>query len=93
MISVGGARTAPPTPPAAAHTVALSIAGDGAIFFGTSRIEDDKLPMMLRAIMTRDRDAQLVLHVDRSVPHARVIFVIDQAKQAGLTRIALATGD
>jgi biopolymer transport protein ExbD len=47
---------------------------------------------MLRDIADRDKEAKVVIHADQDVAYARVVFVLDQAKAAGLRRIAFGTG-
>lgn len=46
---------------------------------------------MLRDIADRDKDSKVVIHADEDVPYARVVFVLDQAKAAGLRKIAFGT--
>jgi biopolymer transport protein ExbD len=45
----------------------------------------------LRAVVAHDRNAKLLINADKDVAYARVMFVIDTAKKAGLTSIALGT--
>lgn len=44
-----------------------------------------------RAAKAKDRELRAVIQADGAVPHRRVIAVMDQLKQAGLTRIAFGT--
>lgn len=67
------------------------IASKGEIFVGAQRIADDALPGKLREIARGDPSTQVVLQVDKAVPYARVVFVMDHAQQAGLKQIALST--
>jgi biopolymer transport protein ExbD len=55
------------------------------------RIADDALPGKLRELARRDPNTQVVIQADKAVPYARVVFVMDHAKQAGLKQIALRT--
>jgi biopolymer transport protein ExbD len=56
---------------------------------GGDRVSDDALLAKLRVIASRDKAAELVIAADKSVPYARAVFVLDQAKQAGLTKISI----
>jgi biopolymer transport protein ExbD len=92
MISGGAPSTAPPPgtgSPSKAPAIVVTIASKGEIFVGAKRIADEELERSLRELAARDKDTQLVIRTDASVPHARVVFVMDHAKKAGLSRIAL----
>ena len=58
---------------------------------GGARVSDDALLAKLRVLASRDKAAELVIVADKSVPYARAVFVLDQAKQAGLTKISIST--
>jgi biopolymer transport protein ExbD len=94
VISGGGSSTTPP--PATGSTVQapriiVTIASKGEILVGGSLVDDAALPGKLRALATRNKDTQLLIEADKSVPYARVVFVLDHAKRAGLTLVLLAT--
>jgi biopolymer transport protein ExbD len=93
---ISGGSTVRLPPPSTGTTVQaprimLSIASKGAIFIGGELISDAALPRTLRDLASRSKDTQLVIAADKNVPYARVVFVLDHATQAGLTRIAFAT--
>jgi biopolymer transport protein ExbD len=46
---------------------------------------------LLRAAYARDKTTQVVLQADRGVPHGRVVDLMERAKHAGLTRLAIGT--
>jgi biopolymer transport protein ExbD len=68
----------------------LTIASKGELFLDSRPISDDALPRTLRDLASRSKDTQLVIRVDKNVTSGRVVYVMDHAKQAGLTRISLA---
>ncbi len=47
---------------------------------------------MLRDIAAHDKESKILIHADQDVPYARVVFVLDQAKAAGLRKIAFSAG-
>lgn len=78
-----------PAAPAAARQVVLTIASQGELSLDARPISDDALPRTLRDVASRSKDTQLVIRADKNATAGRVVHVMDQAQQAGLTRIAL----
>jgi biopolymer transport protein ExbD len=54
----------------------------------SARVSDDALLVKLRALASRDKAAELVVVADKATPHARITFLLEQAKKAGLMKIA-----
>ena len=91
MIGGGSAITLPPASrPAPTPRIVVSIASKGEIFVGGELVTDAALPAKLRALASRNKAAELVIAADKRTPYARVTFVLDHAKQAGLLRVSLA---
>lgn len=79
-----------PVPAAAAPPLQVLVLSDGGVIFGDAPMSDDDLAYELRKRFDSSGDTQqVVLAADERVPHARVVQLIDLAKQAGFTRIAL----
>ncbi len=57
---------------------------------GTS-IPDDQIDNMFRRAFLDDKNTQVVIQADKGVQHGRVVNVMERAKQAGLTRLAIGT--
>jgi biopolymer transport protein ExbD len=55
-----------------------------------SPVTDADLDRLFRDAFARDRETQVILRPQSDVPHARVVDVIERAKAAGLTRMAIA---
>ncbi|HWU87763.1 MAG TPA: biopolymer transporter ExbD [Kofleriaceae bacterium] len=94
VISGGVTSTTPPprdSSPAEVPAIAIAITKRGEIFLGGARLDDAALAGRLRDLAARDKDARVVIQADRDVAYGRVVFVLDQAKQAGLRRISFAT--
>lgn len=63
---------------------------------GRIRVEDQpyalaQLPTTFKTQASLNPDAELLLHVDRSVSYGDVMAVVDAARQAGLTRVVFLT--
>jgi biopolymer transport protein ExbD len=88
VISGGGTSVSPPPsrtqPTTQAPRILVSISSKGEIFVGSAQVADDALPRMLRDRAAGHKDTVLVIKADRSVSAARINFVADRAKEAGL---------
>jgi biopolymer transport protein ExbD len=73
-------------------SLVLVIPLQGDIDVGGKRIPDGELDNLFRAAFTRDKNTQVVLKADKGVPHGRVVNLMERAKQAGLSRLAIGTG-
>ena len=67
----------------------IPIAGDVSV--GGKLMKDDQLDAVFHAAFQRDKATQVVLKADRGVAHGRVVNIMERAKQAGLTHLAIGT--
>lgn len=67
----------------------IPLSGDVAV--GGKLMKDDQLDALFQAAFQRDKATQVVLKADRGVAHGRVVNLMERAKQAGLTRLAIGT--
>jgi biopolymer transport protein ExbD len=75
--------------PAAPSSVSLVLTAQGEVFFQNRRLAGEDLIQALRAQAVRDPDTRLVLSADASIPHGKVVELLDLARQAGITKAAL----
>jgi biopolymer transport protein ExbD len=73
-------------------SLVLVIPLQGEIDVGGKRIPDTEIDNLFRAAFTRDKNTQVVLKADKGVQHGRVVNLMERAKQAGLSRLAIGTG-
>ncbi len=73
-------------------SLVLVIPLQGDIDVGGKRIADGDIDNLFRAAFTRDKNTQVVLKADKGVQHGRVVNLMERAKQAGLSRLAIGTG-
>ncbi len=73
-------------------SLVLVIPLQGDVDVGGKRIADGDIDNLFRAAFTRDKTTQVVLKADKGVPHGRVVNIMERAKQAGLSRLAIGTG-
>jgi biopolymer transport protein ExbD len=77
-------------PSKASLVIVIPVTGD--VDVGGKRIADTEIDNLFRAAFTRDKNTQVVLKADKGVQHGRVVNLMERAKQAGLTRLAIGTG-
>ncbi len=77
-------------PSKASLVLIIPITGD--VDVGGKRIPDGELDNLFRAAYSRDKNTQVVLKADKGVQHGRVVNLMERAKQAGLSRLAIGTG-
>lgn len=76
-------------PAKASLVLVIPLTGD--VDVGGKRIADGELDNLFRAAFARDKNTQVVLKADKGAPHGRVVNLMERAKQAGLTRLAIGT--
>lgn len=73
----------------ASLVIVIPLQGD--VDVGGKRISDADIDNLFRAAFSRDKNTQVVLKADKGVQHGRVVNIMERAKQAGLTRLAIGT--
>jgi biopolymer transport protein ExbD len=73
------------------QTVRLSVDAQGAYYWNERRIEDQELPMLLKAAAARDPQPDLHIRGDKEVRYERVAKALAAAQQAGLRKIGFVT--
>jgi biopolymer transport protein ExbD len=73
----------------ASLVLVVPLSGDVAV--GGKLMRDDQLDALFQAAFQRDKTTQVVLKADKGVAHGRVVNLMERAKQAGLTRLAIGT--
>jgi biopolymer transport protein ExbD len=76
-------------PAKASLVLEIPISGD--IVIGGKPMPDATVDNVFRAAFQRDKATQVVLKADKGVAHGRVVNLMERAKQAGLTRLAIGT--
>src|SRR5687767_4414890 len=80
-----------------AKPLILDIPKDGDVYVsggsaGPEKVTTAQLDLMLKRAYALDKKTQVILRADKGVPHGRVVQVMEQAKQAGLSKLAIGTG-
>jgi biopolymer transport protein ExbD len=76
-------------PSKASLVITIPLQGD--VDIGGKRIADTDIDNLFRAAFARDKNTQVVLKADKGVQHGRVVNIMERAKAAGLTRLAIGT--
>jgi biopolymer transport protein ExbD len=72
-------------------SLVLVIPLSGDVSVGGKPMPDAQLDGLFHAAFQRDKTTQVVLKADKGVAHGRVVNIMERAKQAGLTRLAIGT--
>jgi biopolymer transport protein ExbD len=72
-------------------SLVLMIPLQGDIEIGGQSMKDEALDALFAAAYQRDKATQVVLKADKGVPHGKVVNLMERAKSAGLTRLAIGT--
>ena len=72
-------------------TVTVSIASEGTVYVDKDVVPLDGLAARLRAVKAKGAETSVVVNADEAVRHGLVVKVLDAIKQAGLTKLAIAT--
>lgn len=70
----------------------LEIPPGDKVYVGGKEMSPEALDNLFRAAFVRDKQTQVILKADRDVVTGRLVNVMEQAKRAGLTRLAIGTG-
>lgn len=74
--------------PAETDHLVLSIARDGTMYLGKTRVTMDSLDRVLEQTVTKQKK-QLFLQADKDVPYGIVVQVMGQAKAAGIENLGV----
>ncbi|HLK55984.1 MAG TPA: biopolymer transporter ExbD [Chthonomonadaceae bacterium] len=69
----------------------IVVASDNKIYLDGKATEDPVVQEHLKTVAAKDKESRILIKGDRTVPYARIMDVMDMARQAGLTHITLPT--
>jgi biopolymer transport protein ExbD len=75
----------------AARDLSVAILSDGRVVVGGKVVEEPELRGILEKAHEKSAETLVLVQADEGVAHGRVVAVMDQARRAGLTRLAIAT--
>ena len=61
------------------------------VYVNDKQVQVDALPALLKETAKGNEKTQVLIQADQSVPHGLVVTVMDAARSAGLTRLAIIT--
>jgi len=85
-VSLPEALTSNPTAP---ESQAVVLTEKGELYFQNLPVEKGKFVDILQQAVARNPDLRIVLSADASVPHGRVVELLDLIRMAGVTKVAL----
>jgi len=72
-------------------SLVLMIPLQGEIEVGGKAMKDEAIDAVFAAAFQRDKATQVILKADKGVAHGKVVNLMERAKAAGLTRLAIGT--
>ena len=69
----------------------MTISANDRIYFENQRVTMDDLGERLSNIQTANPEAAVLIKADEDIRYGRVVEVLDAARTAGLSRLAMAT--
>jgi biopolymer transport protein ExbD len=69
----------------------LTVPLSGNVMVGTKEWTDEAIDNLFRSAYQRDKATQVIIKADTGVQHGRVVNLMERAKQAGLTKLNIAT--
>lgn len=79
------AGTQPPT-----ETVVVSLTKEEQLFFNKTQVSRESLLQSLGAELAKNPELLVVINADDGVQHGKVVEIMDQARQTGVTRLSIA---
>jgi biopolymer transport protein ExbD len=72
-------------------SLVLMIPITGDVEVGGKAMPDGQIDAVFSAAFQRDKGTQVILKADKGVAHGRVVNIMERAKSAGLTKLAIGT--
>ena len=73
-------------------SIVITVPVQGDVQVQGRNVSDSELDTLFHNAFAHDPTTQVVLSADKDVAHGRVVGIMERAKQAGLTRLAIGTG-
>ena len=73
------------------NDVSVAILADGRVVLAGEEVQDDLLEAKLAEAQQKADTATLIVQADEGVPHGRVVTVMEMARAAGFSKLAVAT--
>jgi biopolymer transport protein ExbD len=84
-LSKAASGSQPPT-----ETVVISLTKEEQLFFNKTQVSRDALLQSLRAELAKNPELLVVINADDGVQHGRVVEIMDDARQTGVSKLSVA---
>jgi biopolymer transport protein TolR len=88
-VKLPSASSASPATPV--RPVTLTLTATGKLYLNDAEVSMDQLPSFLSSALKDRDDKTVVINADTNSTHGRVVELLDAARTAGATRLAIAT--
>jgi biopolymer transport protein ExbD len=93
-VSVDMARTNSPAPMPDADkedSILVSVQRDGAVYFGSDKINPDELTTKVKDRLTNKTDKRVFIKADQRARYGKVVEIVDDIRSAGVDEVGLLT--
>ncbi|MCM8821638.1 MAG: biopolymer transporter ExbD [Candidatus Omnitrophica bacterium] len=73
------------------NEVFISVSAEGIIFLGEKQVSPQQLEQFLRKFNETSKNIIIIIKGDVKTPHGKIVSVMDIARVAGISKIAIAT--
>ena len=74
----------------ASESAVVTITPDGKVYIDKQEVPRDNIRIVLKQRLTANPELLVLINADERVEHGRVVDVMDDARQAGVTKMAIA---
>jgi biopolymer transport protein ExbD len=74
----------------ASESAAVTITADGKVYIDKQEVPRENIRTVLKERLTANSELLVLINADERVEHGRVVDVMDDARQAGVAKMAIA---
>ena len=71
-------------------SISLTVTKEGRLFVNRQEVEKKSLPDLLRQQLAKNPELLVIINADHGTQHGEVVEIMDQARQAGVTKLSIA---
>jgi biopolymer transport protein ExbD len=72
------------------ESVSITLTKEGRLFLNKQEVEKKSLPDLLRQQLTKNSELLVIINADHGVQHGEVVEIMDEARRAGVAKLAIA---
>lgn len=73
-----------------AESAAVTLTKDGRLYVNKEPVAPGALRQSLQPLLAKNTELLVIVNADDAVPHGQVVQIMDEARQAGVTKLSIA---